>query len=171
VPAAITSQPANEKILRFLRNPYDFISGPKAEVFRQARLKDLAAGRVKESQSPEEASWLNLGTHPDVVERLWRGITVLLPEPCAWIVHGAPALVQPRTGVIFGWAGGSRDYALRLPEKAKELALKGGAKLEARYSTGDLLDVSELGEEWVLLNFSPGEERWCLESYDYAGTL
>jgi hypothetical protein len=45
--------------------------GPKAGLFREARERDLAAGRVRNSQSPESLNWLNLGTHPDLVERLW----------------------------------------------------------------------------------------------------
>jgi hypothetical protein len=60
-------------IVRYLRNPYDFITRPKAGLFREARERDLAAGRVSDSQSPDSLNWLNLGTHPDLVARLWRG--------------------------------------------------------------------------------------------------
>jgi hypothetical protein len=62
------------------RNPFDFIVGPKAPLFREARERDLAAGRVRTNQSPESTNWLNLGTHPDLVERLWRQITASLRE-------------------------------------------------------------------------------------------
>jgi hypothetical protein len=49
-------------IVRYLRNPYDFITRPKAGLFREARERDLAAGRVSDSQSPDSLNWLNLGT-------------------------------------------------------------------------------------------------------------
>src|SRR5690242_13496879 len=46
-----------------------------------------------------------LGTHPDLVERLWK-LDAALPERCRWVVHGHPALVHPASGVVFGFAGG-----------------------------------------------------------------
>jgi hypothetical protein len=76
------SNSRNATILRYLRNPHDFIMGPEAGLFHEARERDLAAGRVRNSQSSENLNCLNLGTHPDLVERLWREITVSLPEAC-----------------------------------------------------------------------------------------
>jgi hypothetical protein len=163
------SSARNATILRYLRNPYDIIVGRKAELFRAARERDLAAGRVRDHQSPDSINWLNLGTHPDLVERLWREMTVSLPEPCQWVVYGGPALVHPRTGIIFGWAGGTHTYGLRLPEGDRAGALAAGAETIARYSNGDSLDVTRIGDEWVLGKWLDAETAWCFAAYADAG--
>src|SRR2546421_12530470 len=126
----------NAAILRYLRNPYDFITGPKAGLFREARERDLLAGRARDQQSPESVNWLNLGTHPDLVERLWRELTVSLPEACPWVVYGSPTLVHPQTGIVFAWAGGTHTYALRLAQSDRARALSAGAETIAKYSSG-----------------------------------
>ena len=159
------SNARNATILRYLRNPYDFIAGPKADLFREARERDLAAGRVRDHQSPDSLNWLNLGTHPDLVERLWREMTVSLPEACQWVVYGGPALVHPRTGIIFGWAGGTHTYALRLSPADRGHALAAGAETIAKYSSGDSLDVTRIGEEWALGKWLAAESDWCLRAY------
>ena len=163
------SHPLNSEILRYLRNPFDFIVGPKAAVFREARERDLAAGRVLTSQSPESINWLNLGTHPDLVERLWREIAVSLPEPCQWVVYGSPALVHPRTGVVFGWAGGTHTYGLRISEPERGHALAAGARTTFKYANGDSIDVRRIGNDWVLGNWIAAESEWCVRAYEGAG--
>lgn len=138
-------------------------------MFRPAREKDLAASRIKESQPPESIDRLNLGTHPDLVERFWKGITTLLPEPCCWVVYGSPVLVHPRTGILFGWAGGTHAYALRCPEEAR----RPGALRVQRYryaKTTDTMDLASLGPDWVFGDWAKGEEVWCLKAYENAGT-
>lgn len=162
------SDPRNDAILRYLRNPYDFITGPKAERFHEARERDLGAGRVRDTQSPDSINWLNLGTHPDLVERLWRQLTVSLPEPCQWVIHGRPALVHPHSGVVFGWAGGTHTYGLRLSAADRAIALAAGAQTIAKYSNGDSFDVTRIGEEWVLGNWLAAEPEWCLRAYGEA---
>ena len=165
------AHPSNAQVLAYLRNPYDVITGPKAGVFRAAREQDLAAGRLLQDQAPDSINRLNLGTHPDLVERFWTTLTLLVPEPCQWVVYGGPVLCHPANGVIFGWAGGSTNYALRLPQPQREQALQAGAKTVSRYSTKDELDVTHIGLEWVLGNFNASEDALCLQAYQYAGTL
>ena len=162
--------PRNAGVLRYLRNPYDFIVGPKAERFRDARERDLGAGRVRDSRSPDSVSWLNLGTHPDLIERLWRAVASTLPEPAQWVVYGSPVLAHPRTGIVFGWAGGTHTYALRLPPVMRRSAVEAGAQTVARYSNGDCLDVARIGDEWVLGNWLGAEPGWCASAYDHAGS-
>ena len=163
------SHPSNQAILRFLRNPYDIIAGPKSEKFRLARESDLSNKRVAENQSPDAIHELNLGTHPDIVDRFWRKITTLLPEPCGWVVYGSPVLVHPGTGIIFGWARGSADYSLRLPPHDRQRAVSAGAKTLSRYSDGDSLDAAAIGPDWILGNFIDAERDWCLIAYQAAG--
>lgn len=44
--------------------------------------------------------YYGLGTHPDVVERLWDKLQPHLPRKCARVVYGHPALVQRVSGVV-----------------------------------------------------------------------
>jgi hypothetical protein len=162
------TDPVNGKIVRFLRNPYDFITGPKSSLMREAREHDLSNFRVNESRSPDSVDWRTLGTHPDIIERFWNEITGSLPERCQWVVYSSPVLVCPRTGVIFGWAGGSFDYAVRLPEGIRRAAIAAGARTKQRYSTGDSLDVEQIGPDWVMGNWLKEEAEWCLKAYEYA---
>src|SRR5438093_2759038 len=57
----------------------------------------------------------NLGTHPELVERLWDELTVKLPVKCEWVVYGTPILVHLETGIIFSFAVGTHTYTMRLP--------------------------------------------------------
>jgi hypothetical protein len=118
--------------------------------------------------------YLNLGTHPDIVERLWDQITVLLPEACPWVLYHRPVLVHPWNGVVFAFAQGVPTYALRLPEKERLEALAAGAKTEFTYTAENrqtkTLDLKAIGEEWVLGSWSEREARWCLAAYDYAAS-
>ena len=91
-----------------------------------------------------------LGTHPELADRLWRGITPKLPPECGWVTCGSPTLVCPDSGIIFGFAGGTHTYALRLPEPARLAALARGAKREHAYSSGEPLHLDTVGEAWVL---------------------
>ena len=56
-----------------------------------------------------------LGTHPDLVGRLWDELPAELPVDCRVVFYGMPALMHPTTGIVLGFAGGTHTYALRLP--------------------------------------------------------
>lgn len=132
-----------------------------------------AGTRLPASLSPQDAldPYMGLGTHPDVVERLWDEITVHLPEACRWVVYGRPALVHPRTGIVFGFAGGSHTYAMRLPPHERARAIEAGAKLAHTYADGSRLDLAAIGAEWVLGGWLREEPDWCLAAYAHAGRL
>lgn len=111
-----------------------------------------------------------LGTHPDVVERLWDELTRRLPVDCKRAFYGAPVLMHPKTGVVFGFAGGTHTYALRLPESERAAALTAGATRVMHYP-GNLgsLDLGDFGEEWVFCRWFRDEEAWCLAAFELAG--
>src|SRR5688572_19880145 len=92
--------PANAGVVRHLRS-----------------VGSVSVARDTPSRSPDAVDdpYMNLGTHPDLVLRLWQEITKDLPARCDWVVYGAPALVRPDSGIVFGYAGGTHTYALRLP--------------------------------------------------------
>jgi hypothetical protein len=166
------THPANEALVRYLRQ--------------------RGQGRpVPPDCSPETLG--NLGTHPDIVQRLWDELGGRLP-PCAWVVYGTPVLVHPATGVIFAFAQGTGPYALRLPpkeraealaaarRKAEEWANQRGLKGEERekylaaqsgrvweYAGGEVLDLNDIGEEWVFGRWLDGEVAWCKSAHEFAG--
>lgn len=170
--------PANEAVLRHLRGGWS-----------------LSAAHNAASCSPESVQdpYMRLGTHPELVSRLWDEITTALPVRCSWIVYGAPVLVRPDTGIIFAFAGGTHTYALRLPPKhraelaavalrqaekhADQFALRGPERdrylrVQAgdvhEYSDGATFDVSTIGKEWAFGRWLEGETKWCLAAYEHA---
>ena len=138
-------------------------------------LRHLSGGwdgtRIGPSASPADVAdpYMTLGTHPDVVERLWDELGGCLPEPCRWVVYGRPALVHPRSGIVFGFAGGTHTYALRLPPEERARAVQAGARREHTYGDGSRLDLDALGDAWVLGAWLAPEPEWCLAAYAHAG--
>jgi hypothetical protein len=95
-----------------------------------------------------------------------------LPERCRWVVHGHPAPVHPRSGVIFGFAGSTLGYALRLPEAARREADALGAKTAIKIpfeAPWDEWDAGEAGPEWRFGLWIDQEAAWCRAAYDLAG--
>lgn len=103
--------------------------------------------------------YYRLGTHPDLVARLWDELGGVLPVDCRGVFYGTPALIRPDTGIVFGYAGGTHNYALRLPPPKREEAMREGAT-PAREG---------LGPEWVAGGWRAGEAGWCLAAYHFAG--
>jgi hypothetical protein len=158
------SSPANSGILHHLR---DNASSPNG----------VSVARSKEDCSPESVDdpYSNLGSHPDLVSWFWDEISVKLPVVCKWVVYGAPVLVNPKTGIIFGFAGGTLTYALRLPPAEREAAIKAGCKRTWNYPAfpelkikASQLKLDEFGEEWVFGQFQAREKEWCLAAYEFA---
>lgn len=171
--------PANTGVLRHLRGG-----------------RSQSGARSSPARSPESVQepYTDLGTHPELVSRLWDEITTALPVRCDWIVYGAPVLVRPDTGIIFAFAGGTHTYALRLPLKQRaELVAAAYRQAEKRadkfnlrgherdhylraqagdvheYSNGSTFDISTVGKEWVFGRWLEGETSWCLAAYEHAG--
>lgn len=135
------------------------------------RLRKSTSGTVLPNGAPEEHPdpYFRLGTHPDLVARLWDEITISLPTRCQWIINNSPVLVHPASGIIFGYAGGTHTYALRLPSAVRQEALEQGAKRVHVYP-GSTFDLDTVGEEWVLGWWFQDEARWCRAAYKFAGS-
>ena len=123
-----------------------------------------------------EDPYYKLGTHPEMVERLWDELGSTLPVRCRWILFGRPVLVHPSTGVVFGYAGGTLTYALRLPPPEREAAVKAGARTVHEYPgypelnvAASRLDLADFGPEWIFGGWSRHEEQWCVAAFDHAG--
>jgi hypothetical protein len=108
------------------------------------------------------------GSHPDIVEYLWDEIAPRLRVDCRAVVHGTPALVSPRRGIVFAVALGT-EYGLRLPPAELALARAGGAEVVHYYRTaGVTLDLARFGPEWVFGRFDRREPEWCAAALDYS---
>jgi len=161
------SSPANVALVRHLKS-------------RAAAPEAISAARRPESASPDsiEDPYYSLGVHPDLLSWFWDELTVKLPAKCAWIVWGSPVLVHPHSGVVFGFAGGTQTYALRLPLQERELALQAGCRRVWNYPaypelkiSASTLNLDDIGEEWVFGQFQAQEKDWCLAAFHAAGGL
>ncbi len=109
------------------------------------------------------------------MSRLWDELGKALPEDCRWIAWGTPALVHPRTGIIFGFCSGTHAYGLRLPPLRVNEAISKGAVRQLRYPAlpklqipERILNVETFGPGWILGRWIKEEEFWCGEAYDEA---
>lgn len=120
---------------------------------------------------PDEITdpYYSLGTHPDLVERLWDQLGRGLPLDCRGALYRTPVLIRPDTGTVFAFATGTHTYALRLPAIEREEASGRGATGVKTSLRGPGLDLDELGPEWVFGGWLEGEEAWCLAAYRFAG--
>lgn len=112
-----------------------------------------------------------LGTHPELIERLWEEITTDLPKNCKWIVYARPILVHPGTGVIFGFAVGAYKYALWLPPQEYEAAAEIGLSSIYTDSRKTVIDLKEIGAGWIFGNFKEEERGWCVKAYEAVGMV
>jgi hypothetical protein len=75
---------------------------PPADLAAQvARIMSHPSGADTPASQPLNAvadPLFGLGTHPDLIERLWT-FNASLPEDCRWVVFGFPAPVTPASGV------------------------------------------------------------------------
>jgi hypothetical protein len=141
-----------------------------ASVCRYFGSRDGAADAPAVRTPAEVADpYYTLGTHPDLVERLWDQLGGGLPVDCRRVLYRTPVLLRPDTGIVFGFAGGTHTYALRLPEAERTAALGSGATRVRHYPMHPSLDLDTLGPEWVFGGWLRGEEAWCRAAYDFAG--
>lgn len=160
--------PTNVGILTYLGSP-------------ERLAKSVSEARDLPSCSPSSvnAPYMKLGSHPDLVARLWDEVTVKLPVKCQWIVYGMPVLVNPSSGIIFAFGGGTHTYAFRLPPKEHQEAVQAGAKNIYQYPAipslkiqASTLDLDTIGKEWIFGSWLKNEENWCIAAYNFAdGTI
>src|SRR5262245_19224756 len=115
-PALDLRHPANAKALRYLAGG----ASPGEVAFRRSR--------------PGEDPYLRLGSHPEIVERLWAALGAAFSARARGIVYGNPALVSPRSGVLLAVALGTA-YAIRLAPEAYASAVVHGAETRHTYRT------------------------------------
>ena len=145
----------------------DFESPANAIVLRYLRVVDPATAYTT---APEDIDYMALGTHPDLVVRLWT-LGRSLPRACACVIgtRSFPLLVHPGSGIIFGLAGGTSTLAFRLPEPELTAALaEPGFGHEYRYPGGPVR-ASQMGEDWALVPpYGEGNAALCARAFSHA---
>jgi hypothetical protein len=137
-----------------------------------ACLKHIARNwRGPLSCHPSEAydPYYHLGTHPDLVERLWDKLTVKISVDCRWVLHARPVLIHPETGIVFAFATGTHTYALRIPQAFRPQSLLAKAGHRYEYPGGKVLELSEYDGDWFFGGRFEGEEEICFLAYQSAG--
>lgn len=104
------------------------------------------------------------GCHPDVVERLWDGLGAGLPRTARVLVHGTPALVHPRAGLLLA-VGLGTSYALRLPRRAaRDPAAALLERVHTYRTVGVTLDLAAWGPTWRFGAYASAETTWVAEA-------
>jgi len=118
--------------------------------------------------APPESStnpYYNLGSHPEIVERVWKVLAGSLPLDCRCIVHGTPALAHPATGMLLAFCLGTQ-YVLRLPPVQIEQAIRAGARTTTEWAGHHITDTfKEFGDDWIFGKFLPAELGWLNEAF------
>ncbi|HET6201970.1 MAG TPA: hypothetical protein VFI25_04110 [Planctomycetota bacterium] len=133
--------PANARALRYLAE--------------SARPGEVPFRRPRAGEDP----YMDLGSHPDVVELLWDGLGEAFAGKARGIVYGTPALIAPRCGVLLAVALGTA-YAIRLAPEAYAAAMLRGAETRHTYRRpGTTLDLAEeFGLGWIFGGFEKEEK-------------
>ena len=113
--------------------------------------------------------YMEAGSHPDIVERLWDDLGSALPADSRALIFGAPALVHPEAGVVLALAFGTQ-YAIRVPFESLEDALGAGCHLEQEWTDGGRTNIEqELGRGWVFGCWATDESIWLSQLYAELG--
>jgi len=136
-------------------------------------LDKIARGPVRPdppvSQSLDQVAdpWHGLGTHPDIIEHMWK-LDDALPQKCRWVFWGGPALVHPHAGVVFAVGVGTIGFVMRLPPDVLQAAPARQARTVITGNPGQSFDIGPAGPEWRFISYDAPAE-WCRAAYDFAG--
>jgi hypothetical protein len=131
-------------------------------------LKEKGVTYTSIIQPPESVKnpYFNQGSHPDIVERVWKIIGKDLPLDCRQLVYGTPCLLNPVNGIIFAICNGTQ-YNLQLTGKDFLVAKEYGLKTTTKWSSGKIMDsVEQLGENWIFGGWKDLEKEWGENYYN-----
>jgi hypothetical protein len=105
--------------------------------------------------------YLSLGSHPDVVERVWDALGSGTSPAGRCVVVGCPALVEPTSGIVVALALGT-TYALRVATADYEDALAAGLEpTHAYFPPSSVLDArATFGPSWLFGAWAASEPEW-----------
>lgn len=147
-PGEVARSPANKAVSDFLGPP----------------VPALAPDSFGRLQDP----YLEAGSHPDVVERVWDELSQGLPRDCRRLLGGRVVLAHPVGGVVFAFAYGTA-YAVLVPPDQRALADRLELTTTRRWTGDRVTDLeAELGEGWRFGRWRDEERGWCRRAYDEA---
>jgi hypothetical protein len=169
-PMTFTVESAREMLKRNLPNasPADIEMRVRQVMTRIADRPVKPPPPLSQSLSEVDDPHYNLGTHPDIIERMWK-LDELLPQRCRWVFWGKPSLVHPRTGVVFAVGFGTVGYVMRLPTQILNDATTEQAEIVVTGNPGQTFDISPAGPEWRFVKRRAPEADWCRVAYEFAG--
>jgi len=110
--------------------------------------------------------YLQQGSHPDIVQRVWDDLGGGLPASCRCLVYGTPAIVHHQAGIVIAICNGTQ-YNLRLTPTDFQAAKAKGATTRTRWSNGEEMDSLEvLGTGWIFGGWFSEEAEWCRNAYE-----
>lgn len=110
--------------------------------------------------------YLDMGSHPDAVERVMDELGAALPAHCRFLAHGRALLADPSTGRVLAMPFGTA-YVLWLPEPMHSEALAAGLVSARKWKTGRSTDLErELGPGWLFGAWRHDEARWVRAAHD-----
>ena len=113
--------------------------------------------------------YMEQGSHPDIVERVWDVLGFAVPQECRAQARGTPVLAHPETGRVFAAAHGTA-YALWLVPSDYEEATSAGLKTTMTWSGGNSTELGDAaGEGWVWGAFHQREPEWVHHAYQAGG--
>jgi hypothetical protein len=169
-PKPITADSARKS----LRQALPHASAEDIETRVQRLMQKMAADPVKpapplsQSLADVDDPVYGLGTHPDIVEHMWK-LDDTLPRSCRWVFWGGPAFVHPQTGVVFAVGFGTIGYVMRLPPHVLAQATPEQASQQVTRNPAYVFDISGAGAEWCFVTLHAPEAEWCRAAYDFAG--
>jgi hypothetical protein len=109
--------------------------------------------------------YMYLGSHPDIVERVWDQLGSILPQDCRCIVFSTPGLVTPRSGILLAKAFGTQ-YIIRIPRTAVADAVQAGAKTKMTWGPNHVTYLTQdYGDDWIFGQWLKQEPDWLLAIY------
>ncbi len=111
--------------------------------------------------------WFGLGTHPDIIEEMWK-LDDALPRRCRWVFWGGPALVHPTSGVVFAVGIGTLGFVARLPPPVLAAAGPDQAAVAVKGAPGQTFDIGAAGPPWRFLRPGAPKLSWMGAAFDYA---
>ena len=168
-PKQVTRESARQRLTVAMRGK----STAEVEAAVDRVLDKIARGPIR-TDSPVSQSladvadpWYGLGTHPDIIESMWK-LDDELPQRCRWVFWGRPALVHPDTGVVFAVGIGTIGRVIRLPPQVLEAADPRHANTVMTGNPGQTFDIGPAGAEWRFVLPQAPAAAWCRAAYDFA---
>ena len=142
-----------------------FKSKRKAAIFPVNETESGLLSRINET-----------GTSPELVDYFWNTLGGDDLKNCRFAVYGTVCFLNPNTGIIFGFCGGSMTYAIRLVEQDCRSAMDRGYLKRHDYPAYPTLgvnacslDLAQLGRTWVFGQNDIREREWLLRAMKNGG--